>query len=106
MAIQVFQRRLPLAQVFGHQPVDQGADLLLDLVGGIGHHLPLELALDALGVDQVQDAGQAQRLVEIDHAPVVHRQQHLLNVRQPVVEIVLHVAAIYLELPLDILDGL
>ena len=59
VALQVFEGRLPLAHIFGHQPIDESTNLLLDLVGRVGHDLALELALDALGVDQVQDAGQA-----------------------------------------------
>ena len=105
MAIQVVERRLPLAEIPGHHPVDQGADLLLDLVWGVSHDLALELTLDTLGVDQVKNAGQAQCLVEIDHAPIVHRQQHLFDVGQAIAEIVLHVGPIDIELSFDVLDG-
>jgi len=43
---------LPHLEVALHDPVDQPANLRLELLGRVTHHLPLEGPLDALGVEQ------------------------------------------------------
>ena len=68
---------LPLAEVGVDQPVDQLADLALDLLRRVGHDLLLEALLHRGSVQQVHDPADAHRVVEEVVAAVLHLSRML-----------------------------
>ena len=96
---QLRHQRLPLAQVLVDEPVDQLGDAPLDDHRGVGDDLLLELALDAGPVQQVEDAADAQRVVQECLAARFHLDQRLLDGRHAQLEPALQVFAVEGQLP-------
>ena len=96
---------LPMPQISVDHPVDQLADLPLDLLRRVCHDLPLERFLHAAAVQQIHHAADAHRVVEEMIAAALHLEQHVLDVGHPQLEVALHVALIQAELALHLLEG-
>ena len=62
--VEILRYLLPLLELLRHHPIDELQRMRLDLRRRIGHDLTLKHALDAVGVDQIEDAAQADGLVE------------------------------------------
>ena len=77
---EVFRDVLPLPQVGVDQPVDELADLALDLLRRIGDHGLLEALLHAAAVEQVHDAADPHVVVEKLVAPLLHLEQDAIDV--------------------------
>ncbi len=87
----MFGDGLPLPQVGFHQPVDHLGYFTLDALWCIGHYLLLEFALDALLLDQVHDASQADRFVEVFLSTCLHLIQDIFHVGDAELEIAPHI---------------
>ena len=84
---QVAGDRLPLPQVGVDEPVDELADLLLDLLRRVGDDLLLEALLHAAAVEQVHHPADPHRLVEVVVAAALHLEQDAVDVRHAELEI-------------------
>ena len=78
---------LPLPQVRVDQPVDQLADLALDLLRRVGDDLLLEPLLHPAAVEQVHDPADAHRVVEELVAALLHLEEDAVDVGHPQLEV-------------------
>ena len=90
---------LPLPQVLLDEPVDQLGDAALDDRRSVGDDPLLELPLDSRTVQQVEDAPDAQGVLDEGLAARSHLDKHLLDRRHPQLEAALQVLAVERELP-------
>ena len=79
------RHRLPLAEVLVDEPVDELGDPPLDLARRIADDLLLELALHPRAVEEIEDAAEPQRVVEVLVPARLHLEQHLLDRRSSAV---------------------
>ena len=82
---------LPLPMLAVDDPIDQVRDLPLELEGRVGHDLALEGLTHLCAVGQVEDAADAQPLVDKGDAAVGHLVEDRVDLAQPVAEIAPHV---------------
>ena len=101
---QVRGHRLPLPQIGLDQPVDQLADLALDLLRRVGHHLLLEPLLDPAAIEQIHHPADPHRLVEVVVAAALHLEQDAVDVGHPQLEVPVEILLIDGELPLDFVE--
>ncbi|OFV88660.1 MAG: hypothetical protein A2V74_00395 [Acidobacteria bacterium RBG_16_70_10] len=71
----------------------------------VGHDLVLELAADALPVQEVEDPAQAERPIEEDATALLEVEEDLLHVGEPEAEVAREVLAMEGELPVDVFQG-
>ena len=71
--------RLPLAEVLIDQPIDQLRDAPLDLPRRIRNDPLLEFLLDARAVEQIDDASETQRVLEVLVPARLHVDEHFLD---------------------------
>ena len=103
-AVDVVGDALPDPQVLLDHPVDQLVDDGVDLLLGVGHDLALELAPDLVLVEQVEDAPEADRLLEEFVAALQHAVDDVFDPRQVIAELAAHVVLIGDQLALDVVD--
>ncbi len=80
-----------------HLPLDELRHVLDDVAG--------ELRLEPALVEQVEDAADAQRVVEERHAPPLAGMEDVVDRRQPVLELAAHVLTEHGGQPLDVGGG-
>ena len=80
--------------------MDRDVDLLL----GVADDLALELGADLVGVEQIEDAADADRILEELVAARVHLADDVLDPGQVIGELAAHVLGVELELAVDRLD--
>src|SRR5919108_1289560 len=98
------RHRLPLTEILVDEPIDQLRDAALDLLRRIGDDLLFELALHARAVQQIEDAADAQRVVEVAMAAGLHLDEHFLDRAHAQIESAPEVGAVLDELPLDLVE--
>ena len=96
--------RLPLPKVRGDQPVDQLADLALDLLRRVGNDLLLESLLDAGAIQEIHEATDPDRFVEVVLPAPLHLEQDLVDVGHPELEVANQVFLVDSELAFDPLE--
>ncbi len=103
-AIDVFLDRFPGAQILLDHPVDQLIDRDVDLLLGVADDLALELGADLVGVEQVEDAADPDRVLEELVAARSHLADDVLDPGQVIGELAAHILRVELKLPVDRLD--
>ena len=88
-----------MPQILVHQPVDQFGDAPLDVRRRIGDDPLLELTLNPRSIHQVEDAADAQRVVEKGLTARLHVDQSLFDRRHAQLEATLEILAVERQLP-------
>ena len=101
---QVLVHDLPVAELGPDEPVDQLVDLALDLLRRVRHDLLLELLLHPPLVEQVHDAAQADRVVEVIVPAAFHLDERLLDVRHAELELAPQVLLVDPQLPIELAE--
>ena len=77
----------PLSQVHLDEPVHELADLLFDFLRRVGDDLLLEALLDPASIEQIHNAPDPHRFIEVIVAAALHLQEDAVDVGHPQVEI-------------------
>ena len=95
---------LPGAQVLRDHPVDQFGDGRVDLAFGVGHDLAFEGQARVLRADQVEDAPEADVLVEEAVGAFVQAVDDVLDAGDVAAELLAHLGLVPAQIGLDALD--
>ena len=100
-ALDELHHGLPLAVVALDQPVDQFVHMMLDRTAAVGQHPALELTPQPLAVHQLDDADDAQFLVEETVAPLCHLVEDVIDAVALVTKVSPHIGLVGRQLLVD-----
>ncbi len=103
--VDVVDHRLPLLKIRLHQPVDERLHLGFHILRCVGDDLGFEPSSERLLVEKARQATQPHGLVKEGETPLLHPEEHILDVGQPETELAIDIVDPCRGLTLDVGDG-